>query len=75
MLDLHCPASCCKCGYSRNFLLCTIQVHPLEKLLICKLCLKWPEQREVAKVGGGEWEREGKIEGGETNHLTVRFLA
>ncbi len=35
--------------------MCSIQVHPLEGLLV----LKWPERREVAWVEGDEAEGEG----------------
>jgi hypothetical protein len=41
MLDLHCPESGSLCGCSGIFLVCSIQVLPLERLA-SRLGLKWP---------------------------------
>jgi hypothetical protein len=53
MLSLHFPASKYRCGYCGNFLVCSVQVLPLEGLLI-GWGLKWPGQR------GGEDRKEGR---------------
>ncbi len=34
----HCPASAFRCGYSRIFLVCSIQVNRLERLLVDRVC-------------------------------------
>ncbi len=54
MLDLHYPASRYRCSDNRNFIVCSIQLHPLEGRAASRLGLKWPGQREAALAGEGE---------------------
>jgi hypothetical protein len=67
MLDLYCPAPGYRCGYSGNFLVCSIQVH--NQLASNWRGLKWPGQREVALV-----EEVGRG-GRRTEQLIVKLLA
>ncbi len=46
MINLHCPASGYGCGYSGNFLVCPIQVHLPEELLV-DWGLKSPRKERV----------------------------
>jgi hypothetical protein len=79
MLDLHCRASGFGCGYSGNFLMCSIQAHPLARLLV-EWCLKWPRQEGGGGSAHGKRDAEfmegerRKKRGQGTDPLIFRFL-
>ncbi len=74
MLDLFSPVSGNTCAYSGNFLVCSIQVLPLEGLLVDWAC-SGLGRGKYSSLGRWEGERGGKIGGRGTYPLKFRLLA